>query len=607
MTGFAGFGSWAWIDAIGWALLHSLWQGVAVALVLAFVLGILRRATAQARYLAACAAMLLLLAPPVYTLSRSREKGSSATELRALHRALPRLEPSSVGEADGVSAHHRSRLSILEWTRPNLPTVVAIWTVGVAVFSIRLTGGWVQARRWVRLDTCPLAGALIGRLCERMGVRSSVALFESSRVAVPMVVGWLRPAILVPVAALSGLTPLEMEAILAHELAHIRRHDYLVNLGQCVIETLMFHHPATWWISRVIRREREHCCDDIAVRACRDRLVYARALAAMEGLRTPVFSLSPAASGGDLLARISRILKPVQESMKPVRMLLALVVVLAFVPIWLVRAGEKTEADPGSPWSELDANEPFQKTNGAGGADDAPSEAEVWEKVERRGHSLDAVNDAEAERTYKQSAYYKKVGKVASAKYYLGKVSTRWPNSPWSVRAKADLEEIAKMPRTPSCGSEAIDDGVDAEISKDRASFCKVERKNVRIVVEKICDKADPAKVYPLAGLCQLVHRHYKCTVYFDEALRADLPNAINHVEHKVEVVYIDKDFLRRADSPGPATTRVDRIDGIVREIERLKRELQSDRQDQERVLDGLIKELESLKKRDVETQRTRQ
>ena len=122
-----------------------------------------------------------------------------------------------------------------------------------------------------------------------------MALLESSRVAVPLVVGWLRPAILVPVAALSGLTALEMEAILAHELAHIRRHDYLVNLVQCLIETLMFHHPATWWISGVIRREREHCCDDIAVLACRDRVVYARALAAMEGLRSPCVLL---VSGG---------------------------------------------------------------------------------------------------------------------------------------------------------------------------------------------------------------------------------------------------------------------------------------------------------------------
>ena len=116
-----------------------------------------------------------------------------------------------------------------------------------------------------------------------------------------MVIGWLRPAILVPVAALSGLAAPELDAILAHELAHIRRHDYLVNIFQCVVETLVFYHPATWWISRVIRHERENCCDDIAISTCRDRRVDARAL---KGLRVPAFPLSPAASGGNLLARI---------------------------------------------------------------------------------------------------------------------------------------------------------------------------------------------------------------------------------------------------------------------------------------------------------------
>ena len=153
------------------------------------------------------------------------------------------------------------------------------------------------------------------------GIRRVVVLLESARVEVPMVVGWLRPAILVPVAALSGLAVPELEAILAHELAHIRRHDYLVNILQCVVETLVFYHPATWWISGVIRREREHCCDDIAVAACRDRLTYARALATMEGLRAPAFSLSPAANGGILLARVRRILEPQEESMRPVRIL----------------------------------------------------------------------------------------------------------------------------------------------------------------------------------------------------------------------------------------------------------------------------------------------
>ena len=275
--------------------------------------------------------------------------GPRVASVRTIARSRARSTPSA----------RRPWRWIVDRSRLFLPAVVGIWTAGIIVCSLRLSGGWVQARRWVRLDTCPLADSVIDRLSERMGVRCRVAYLKSSRVAVPMVVGWLRPAILVPVAALSGLTALEMEAILAHELAHIRRHDYLVNLLQCVVETLMFHHPATWWISRVIRCEREHCCDDIAVSACHDRVVYARALAALEGLRVPAFSLSPAASGGNLLARIRRILNPVEESMKPVRIGVAMVAAVALVPIWLVRAGTQTKAEPASSPSELVRREPF--------------------------------------------------------------------------------------------------------------------------------------------------------------------------------------------------------------------------------------------------------
>ncbi len=348
MNTLEGFRSWAWIDAIGWALLHSLWEGAVVAVALAVVLGLLRRASAQARYVAACAAMVLLIALPAAAICRSEAIVSNGRDGRAVNRALSGFELSSVSGPGGVWADRRPWYSVVDGVRRFLPAAVVAWAAGIALFSVRLSGGWVQASRLVRLDTYPIANSLIAGLSEQMAVRRCVALLKSSRVEVPMVVGWLRPVILVPVAAFSGLTGLEMEAILAHELAHIRRHDYLVNLVQCVIETLMFHHPATWWISRVIRREREHCCDDIAALACRDRIVYARALAAMEGLRVPTFSLSPAASGGNLLARVRRILDPVEESMKPVRLLVAMFVVVALVPIWLVRADEKIEVNPGS-------------------------------------------------------------------------------------------------------------------------------------------------------------------------------------------------------------------------------------------------------------------
>ncbi len=135
-----------------------------------------------------------------------------------------------------------------------------------------------------------------------------MAVFESALTAVPTLVGWLAPVILLPASAISGLTAEQLEAILAHELAHVRRHDYLVNLLQTLVETLLFYHPAVWWLSRKIRQERELCCDDIAVELCGDRIAYARALATLEERRMDQPSWVMAASGGVLANRIRRVL-----------------------------------------------------------------------------------------------------------------------------------------------------------------------------------------------------------------------------------------------------------------------------------------------------------
>jgi uncharacterized protein involved in exopolysaccharide biosynthesis len=145
-------------------------------------------------------------------------------------------------------------------------------------------------------------------------VSRPVRLLKSALVEVPTVIGWFRPVILLPAATLSGLTPGHLEAILAHELAHVRRHDYMVNAFQCLVETLMFYHPVTWWISRCIREEREVCCDDLVIEVCGDRLAYACALATMEGLRGDLPELAFAASGGSLLNRIRRLLGVSSES-----------------------------------------------------------------------------------------------------------------------------------------------------------------------------------------------------------------------------------------------------------------------------------------------------
>ena len=134
-----------------------------------------------------------------------------------------------------------------------------------------------------------------------------VQLLVSSLVQAPVVVGWLRPAVLVPVGALAGLPADQVEALLLHELAHIRRHDYLVNLLQGVVEAILFYHPAVWWISGHIRVERELCCDDMAVAASGDVLTYARALAGLESARPAHAGMVMAASGGSLVNRIARL------------------------------------------------------------------------------------------------------------------------------------------------------------------------------------------------------------------------------------------------------------------------------------------------------------
>jgi hypothetical protein len=233
-----------------------------------------------------------------------------------------------------------------------MPFVVAAWGLGVFGLSVRVIGGWTVARRLARsgrpLSFEGLEGSL-ARLCARMRISRPVRLLESARVEIPTVVGWLRPVILFPAATLAGLSPAQLEVVLAHELAHVRRMDYLVNLAQTVVETLFFYHPAVWWVSGRLRIEREHCCDDAAVAACGDAVAYARALADLEGLRLTDGGLALAADGGSLLDRIGRLVgRPAAPSRRGARALGA-VAALAIVggvlagPQWM-ESGAQAQA-----------------------------------------------------------------------------------------------------------------------------------------------------------------------------------------------------------------------------------------------------------------------
>ncbi len=316
-------------QAIGWALLHFIWQGTLVAALTALVLACLRKGAADIRYVVSAIGLSLMLTVPAVTAVQLwRAAGSNDFLLKA--EATRDLNPPDLradandnkGETDATrqsGAHSTNLTSVPSSSRlfdslriePWLPMLVFAWICGVVILSLRLVSGWLWVQRMKSHGTSPIEDGwdvIAARLSRRLHVGRTVRLLRSTLVEVPTVIGWLKPVILLPASALSGLNPHQLEAILAHELAHIRRHDYLVNLLQAVVETLLFYHPAVWWLSRRIRAERENCCDDLAVSLCGDPFTYAQALADLEGLRGPTRRFVMAANGGSLVQRVRRLL-----------------------------------------------------------------------------------------------------------------------------------------------------------------------------------------------------------------------------------------------------------------------------------------------------------
>jgi beta-lactamase regulating signal transducer with metallopeptidase domain len=341
-----------WITQLGWVLLHSLWEIALLTAVLALPLSLLRRGSANLRYLVACGGLVIMAIAPIVTYGllpagRAPDGAASAIVEETTAQPIANIAVNEIATVEGgtertgfpVSVHvgegtaaassppivvaspspeptaesqEPALRRIAAAMSPWMPWCVVVWFVGVFSVSVWNLGGWTVAQRFRRLGTNPIGEEISHRLstlAERSGINRSVAIMKSLMVEVPVVVGWLRPMILLPARVLTGLTPAELDAILAHELAHIRRHDYLVNLVQTVIETLFFYHPGVWWLSRQIRSERELCCDDIAVAVCGNKIDYASALAAVEaGRGAPKMVMGACKADSSTLGRVRRVL-----------------------------------------------------------------------------------------------------------------------------------------------------------------------------------------------------------------------------------------------------------------------------------------------------------
>ena len=284
------------IQRFAGSLLHFIWQGAVIAMITAAGLRMLRHRSAEARYAFAIGSLTCMLAAPLFTVAFYSQTGAVAMQL---------IVALKLASTEGQSAATALQASL--WAQRILLT----WCIGVLVFATRLVVGWRLSWRLVKTADEILTPAVIEifkNVRERLGLRGPIPLLAHVRLDSPVVVGWLRPVVLLPVSLISGFTLDQLRAILAHELAHIRRHDFVVNILQRCVESILFYHPAVWWISKRIRAEREHCCDDIAIRLCGSRKIYAEALIELERARQPRPALAVAAADGAVLQRFRRVL-----------------------------------------------------------------------------------------------------------------------------------------------------------------------------------------------------------------------------------------------------------------------------------------------------------
>ena len=296
-----------WIARLALTLMHFLWQGALIAGLYAAARSWFSRTRSTGfRYLLSCATLAAMAIAPIVTFCISDSAWTTQPAVGVVGTlASPTLTPGVTWLAPMTNATFRS------WSGSATTWIVLIWFAGAIAFCARLAGGWVVASRIRSLLVRPAPREWQQHLDRRrtlVRLSQPVRLVVSSLVQVPTVVGWLKPIVLVPMGALTGLEPELVEALLAHELAHIRRHDYLVNVLQGVVEAILFYHPAVWWVSREMRRERELCCDDVAVSACGNPLTYVRALTELEQYRPAHLNPALAANGGSLSGRVARLL-----------------------------------------------------------------------------------------------------------------------------------------------------------------------------------------------------------------------------------------------------------------------------------------------------------
>ena len=315
------------VHALGWTIIHSLWQGALIGLLVALLMIFLQRNTARLRYFIYSLSLVIFAGLAMITFISSYysyvpDRQEDTFIAANIHLSLSQEESSAaISDNAGKSVAQAYLEAFSAYCRANMPLIVMIWLMGMLISMLRFLGGYALVRRYRThrvMEADDKWKKRFKTLAGQLRVSRSIRLLESALVKVPMAIGYLRPVVLVPLGAFSAVPPEQMEAILVHELAHIYRRDYLVNMLQSLLEAIFFYHPVVWWLSGNIRNERENICDDIAITITGNTMEFAKALTNIQEMNLTAPGLAAGLSGKNknrLLCRIRRLVhKPKTHS-----------------------------------------------------------------------------------------------------------------------------------------------------------------------------------------------------------------------------------------------------------------------------------------------------
>jgi beta-lactamase regulating signal transducer with metallopeptidase domain len=387
------------ISSVGWTIIHSLWQGAIIALVFGSIMAVLKRSSSKLRYIVGVSVLILtvLITMITFVMVYSAEISGVVMQEAKIHN-LAEMKDNSL------------LVSLKIYFEGNLPTVVILWFLGVIFFFFRFLSGLLYSRRlrnYNRNDVSEFWQEKLSEFCIRMKIKKQISIWESTLIKTPLVIGHLKPLILFPAGMMLGMSPEQVESLIIHELAHVLRSDYLMNLFQNIIDIVYFYHPGIKWISSEIRNERENCCDDITVLNTGNSFNYAKALVnvgqkSLNLVRNP--ALAAAGNSTRLFKRIRRLFNMRNNNFSFKDGILSFMLMSVFVISFVVcvNAAVKTDRTAEYMGDNLQKEKSVEKSN--------KMMRERLEKLKAKKAELLASEKNELLKIERQLAYLKKMG-----------------------------------------------------------------------------------------------------------------------------------------------------------------------------------------------------